>query len=206
MIRYVDIFDKLIFSKKKALNKEFCRHVIDKFEKDDRKYQGTTAEGVDLDMKISTDLLISPIEDWGEEDQVFYDSLRESIEEYKEMLDQINSELFHHVFHGELSDSGYQIQRTEIGGFYKWHHDYCIEPAGNRILTYLWYLNEVEEGGCTEFVNGKMIKPKTGKLILFPSTWTYFHQGNPPISNVKYLCTGWLYSKDNFFMELFSKR
>ena len=63
-----------------------------------------------------------------------------------------------------------------------------------RIITFLWYLNTVEEGGETEFFNGRIsIKPEKGKLLLFPSTWTYIHRGNMPISNDKYILTGWIY-------------
>ena len=37
------------------------------------------------------------------------------------------------------------------------------------------------------------IKPKKGRLLIFPSTWTYIHGGNTPISNDKYIVTGWFY-------------
>ena len=62
-----------------------------------------------------------------------------------------------------------------------------------RIVTFLFYLNDVEEGGETFFYNGK-VKPEAGKLILFPATWTYNHKGNMPISNDKYIVTGWFYN------------
>ena len=32
-----------------------------------------------------------------------------------------------------------------------------------------------------------------GKLLIFPATWTYMHRGNVPISEDKYIVTGWLY-------------
>jgi hypothetical protein len=53
----------------------------------------------------------------------------------------------------------------------------------------------VNEGGETEFFNGRIkIKPEKGKLLLFPSTWTFMHKGNTPISSNKYIVTGWLYA------------
>jgi hypothetical protein len=60
-----------------------------------------------------------------------------------------------------------------------------------RLLTFIWYLNDVTDGGETEFINGK-IKPKTGKLLIFPSSWNYYHKGNMPLSNDKYIITGWI--------------
>jgi hypothetical protein len=53
-------------------------------------------------------------------------------------------------------------------------------------------LNDVQDGGETIFMNCK-IKPKKGRLLIFPSTWTYIHGGNIPISNDKYILTGWYY-------------
>ena len=33
--------------------------------------------------------------------------------------------------------------------------------------------------------------PIIKELCLFPSDWTHLHRGNPPISNDKYIMTGW---------------
>jgi len=70
------------------------------------------------------------------------------------------------------------------------------DKLSHRIITYLWYLNDVEEGGETLFHNFK-IKPKTGSLLLFPATWTYKHSGAMPISNDKYIITGWVWINEN---------
>jgi hypothetical protein len=36
------------------------------------------------------------------------------------------------------------------------------------------------------------IKPKSGKLLIFPACWTYPHRGTMPISDDKYIITGWI--------------
>jgi Rps23 Pro-64 3,4-dihydroxylase Tpa1-like proline 4-hydroxylase len=93
-------------------------------------------------------------------------------------------------------DSGFQIQRyTKDVGLYNFHNDFHIDGRGFRSLTYLFYLNDVEEGGETEFYNGLKIKAERGKLIFFPSSWNYVHKGNMPLSSNKYIITGWVYSK-----------
>jgi hypothetical protein len=51
----------------------------------------------------------------------------------------------------------------------------------------------VENGGETEIWDDFKIKPETGKLLLFPSSWTFPHRGVMPISDNKYIITGWLY-------------
>jgi hypothetical protein len=60
-----------------------------------------------------------------------------------------------------------------------------------RMLAFIWYLNDVHEGGETEFLKGK-VTPKRGSLLIFPCSWTYLHKGNVPVSNNKYIITGWI--------------
>lgn len=87
-----------------------------------------------------------------------------------------------------------RIQRTDVGGgFHNWHFENTGCETSNRIVTFMMYLNDVEEGGETEFLYlHKRIKPKTGTLLIWPSTYSHTHRGNPPISNTKYIITGWL--------------
>ena len=92
-----------------------------------------------------------------------------------------------------VKDEGYSIQYMKNGDFYKWHTD---DPGGNaRFLSCIWYLNDVdgEDGGTTDFIFGKRIKPKQGSLLFFPSTWTYIHRAAPVKGNCeKYTCITWL--------------
>lgn len=61
------------------------------------------------------------------------------------------------------------------------------------MLSYILYLNDVEEGGETEFLYyGKRIKPTAGTLLLWPAGFTHVHRGNPPLSGEKYILTGWV--------------
>ena len=54
------------------------------------------------------------------------------------------------------------------------------------------YLNDVEEGGETEFLyQGVKLKPETGKLVIFPTSYMYPHRGNPIYKGEKYIITGW---------------
>ena len=88
----------------------------------------------------------------------------------------------------------YKIQRTDPGGGYHiWHCDSGDKPFARRVGTYLLYLNDVEEGGETEFLYlHKRISPKKGRLIIFPPNFPWTHRGNPPLSSTKYIMTGWM--------------
>lgn len=87
-----------------------------------------------------------------------------------------------------------KVQKTEIGeGYHVWHFESSARIASNRIMLYIMYLNDVEEGGETEFLYyPKRIKPKKGTITLIPAGFTHTHRGNPPISNEKYVVTGWI--------------
>ena len=85
-------------------------------------------------------------------------------------------------------------------GKYTYHNDFNIdyEKKRYRVVTFLWYLNDVEEGGQTEFWGGKhKIKAEKGKLILFPAAWNFPHRGCMPISDNKYIITNWFYVFEN---------
>lgn len=78
------------------------------------------------------------------------------------------------------------------------HNDVWNLQNARRFLVFFWYLNDVHEGGETEFYNLDKeikVKPKQGRLIMFPPIWTYLHAGLNPISNDKYIVGGYLHYK-----------
>ena len=88
-----------------------------------------------------------------------------------------------------------KIQRTVPGqGYHVWHHEHGTSGrAPRRLLAYSLYLNDVEEGGETEFLYQKVrFKPKMGQLLIWPAYFTHAHRGNQPLSGEKYLVTGWI--------------
>ena len=76
------------------------------------------------------------------------------------------------------------------------------EVGGQRTWTVLVYLNDVEEGGITEFGEaGISVKPRKGKIVFWnnllpsgtPNQFTV-HQGKPPRSGDKIVLTQWFRS------------
>lgn len=199
-----------------SLNNNICNKIIETFDKNTaNQYQGVCCGGgIHLETKVTMDLKVSNIHPKDlslEIDNILSQNLTEGIRKYAEYLESITYEnnidvsmaincnnLFHN---SEFKDTGYQIQRyVKNIGFFKWHHDCSFEMIDNKVfyraLTFIWYLNDVEEGGETEFLFGKL-KPKAGTLLLFPSNTLALHKGHTPISNDKYIITGWLYSYCN---------
>ena len=88
----------------------------------------------------------------------------------------------------------YKIQKTlPGGGYHVWHCENGEKHFMRRMGVYLMYLNDVEEGGETEFLYlSQRIKPKKGRLLIWPPNFPWTHRGNPPLSGEKYIMTGWM--------------
>lgn len=88
-----------------------------------------------------------------------------------------------------------KIQHTKPGeGYHVWHPENTgNNRQKNRFLVFTLYLNDVEEGGETEFLyQKKRFKPVRDRLLIFPAGFTHTHRGNPPLSGDKYILTGWV--------------
>ena len=69
----------------------------------------------------------------------------------------------------------FMVQKYKCNeGRYINHNDFSVEWSKNeyRVITYIFYLNDVNHGGETQFWNDEKVIPEKGKLVLFPS-WIY---------------------------------
>jgi prolyl 4-hydroxylase len=87
------------------------------------------------------------------------------------------------------------IQHYSPGdGFYAWHceRNSNVSPTVYRHLVFMTYLNDVEDGGETEFFYQNIkVKPKKGKTLIWPADWTHTHRGITSPTQEKYIITGW---------------
>lgn len=84
-----------------------------------------------------------------------------------------------------------------VGGYPHWHSENFPQmgshEALHRVLLYMFYLNDVDEGGETEFYyQNKLVKPQKGTMVIAPAGFTHTHKGNTPISSDKYIATSWI--------------
>ena len=88
-----------------------------------------------------------------------------------------------------------KIQKTlPTEGYHVWHieHGKGFDNEA-RAFVFSIYLNDVEDGGETEFLHfSKRVKPKTGRIVIWPAGFPYVHRGNPPLSGEKYILTSWM--------------
>ena len=109
--------------------------------------------------------------------------------EYYEFVDS-------RVFPSTHAFEQFRIKRYNTGGEDRFdtHVDVADYSSARRFLSFMFYLNDVSEGGETVF-RDKKITPKKGTLLVFPPLWMYPHRGNPPISNPKYIMSTYLHYK-----------
>jgi hypothetical protein len=80
------------------------------------------------------------------------------------------------------------------GGFHAWHSERTSskDPINKRHLVFMTYLNDVTDGGETQFYHQDIkIKPEKGLTVIWPVDWTYLHRGIPSPTQEKYIVTGW---------------
>ena len=89
------------------------------------------------------------------------------------------------------------IQKTQpCEGYHVFHSENLGWEGHSRTMAWMIYLNNVPEGGETEFLyQKKKFKPTTGTILIWPGGYTHLHRGNPPMST-KYIATGWIQSSN----------
>lgn len=90
-----------------------------------------------------------------------------------------------------------QKYNKQEGGYPYWHSEVYPESQHNealhRVLLWMIYLNDVEEGGTTDFYyQNRSIQPKAGTMVVAPAYFTHTHRGQVPVSNDKYILTSWM--------------
>jgi hypothetical protein len=180
-----------IYEFQNSLSSDECKNIINRFEEStDDHYQGRVGQNFteNVDVKKSTDMVISGKDKWKDADELFFTSLSKALSTVKKEFD---------FFYGPFKDIGYAVQRTKPGEYFHWHIDSGSHQFSDRQLVAIWYLNDVEgPGGETEFLNQDVkVKPEAGKLILFPPFWTHEHRGVTLQKGIKYIATTWIVFK-----------
>jgi len=195
----MNLMDKFIVEIPNFFPHELCKKMVEKFENDPRKFEAMMqypcGDHVVYREKFNSELPIGQLDDWNEINIEFLEYLKKATNEYlKTLYYNFDYDQEHHPYDMMFSikstaNDPLFIQRISRGKKYFWHCD--NSPNGKGFLQVIVYLNTLDfhEGGCTEFANGRMIRPEIGKVLLFPCSWTYPHQGNEVKTDHKYICT-----------------
>ena len=176
-------------------NTNLCDNIIEFFETNPSlQKKGISYSGLNPDIKDSIDLPVNPIDlenNNFNSVRKYMDHLNECYWEYLDLY-KLNKHF------EDLHIGPFNIQKYNQGGHFKlWHSERMNMSVSSRLFAWMTYLNDVEDGGETEFFYyGLKIKPIKGLTLIWPCEWTHLHKGS--ITNeIKYVITGWLHFPDN---------
>ena len=177
------------------IKKQVCDNLIKFFENSPDKQTGKMSIKGEIKefkkYKVSTDLIISPLDP----SKVFQDYLKElnkALEIYKNKYNHCS---FDKDFWTICETWNIQKYKPKEG-FFEFHSERTSVNTMGRHLVFMTYLNDVKDGGETEFFYQKLrVKPEKGLTIIWPADWTFTHKGITSPTENKYIATGW-YSFD----------
>lgn len=179
--RCIQVFDG-------AMTPEFCAQMIDSFDRM-KHLQVPNGRGYKrgLDGSAWTELNITPLAD-----PSFKGFFHAQIDEYLARYNQNLGLTIPVPSRPRIEDIRIKRYRPGTDEKFELHYD-AMDDKCNRYLVFLWYLNDVSEGGETEFCNlGLKVQARTGRLLMFPPYWMFQHAGLPPRSNDKYIVSTYL--------------
>ena len=196
----------LIFEIDDSLSREECENIIRMFEENtDKQYAGIVGshEGtrVDTSVKLTVDMSLHNCEGCDDVNHLLTSKVHEGLNKYLQYIDPEGTMYYFDRIFTNVTYNALLIHKyLKNKGHFYYHNDFSIDYVEGtrdkykyRILNYLFYLNDVEEGGETEFFSNTTVKPTCGKLLFFPSEWFYPHKGCVPLSSDKYVIAGWIY-------------
>jgi hypothetical protein len=170
-----------------ALESNICEFLINTFEQNSDKH-----ERIDNEKKPNfTQFNLTKYHELSEDTIKVHNYLIQKTLKYK---DDYYKFVDPRVFPEQHALEQFRIKKYNPDGLdqFDTHVDVLTHDSAKRFLSFLWYLNDVDDGGNTVFKE-IIIKPKTGTLIIFPPMWMYPHKGEPLVSNSKYIMSTYLH-------------
>ena len=206
--------ENFIYAKKNAISSELCNEFIENYKKDltldtkDRLSSPAEIDGeIKPNIKLSTDIGFNFHHPGWEEHEfgpllkTFIPILKENLNTYitKYLLQISNNgdgtRTFTYSQNPNETDIApiFNFQHYKPGeGFYDWHNERSSSEYANRVLVWMVFLNDIKNGGGTEFYHQKHTeKPEQGKMLIFSSEFIHTHRGQIAPSENKYILTGW---------------
>jgi len=174
-------------------NNKLCNEITNFFENNKNLQKpGVSGVGKNLKIKKTTDIYIYP----DNLKKTKFEILKQYIDElHKCFLDYQNQWSFLKSMLNTVYVPGFNIQKYSTGDhFASLHSERTTLNTLHRLFAWMTYLNDVDDGGETNFSHYKIrIKPETGKTLIWPAEWTHAHTGEILKSGTKYIVTGWLH-------------
>ena len=181
-------------------NDELCKKIITFFEENKVMQEsgavGSVGAANQTSAKKTTDITINPSDLKDIKFKCLNDYINELNKCFSDYQDQWK---FLKDMIPEPHVGSFNIQKYSQGDhFSRIHTERSSLATSHRILAWMTYLNDVDDGGTTNFTHyGVKIKPEIGKTLIWPSEWTHAHSGEILNSGTKYIVTGWIHFPHN---------
>ena len=172
---------------------DLCNEIINFFEENKNlQRDGVSGSGKNLEIKKTTDIVVNANDLKNEKFKClnkYINNLFESFKDYQNQWPFLKSIV------KEVHIGKFNIQKYSPGGhFAKVHTERSSISSSHRLFAWMTYLNNVEDGGTTNFSHYNIeIKPEIGKTLIWPAEWTHAHNGKILNNGVKYIVTGWMH-------------
>ena len=180
-------------------NDNLCKEIIRFFNENEKlQKNGTTFSGTNFNYKKTTDISINPNDLKNDKYKCFNSYIDEL---YKCFIDYQLQWPFLKSVVKNVDIGAFNVQKYSKGDhFSEVHSERSSLPQSDRLFAWMTYLNDVDDGGKTNFAHYDIkIKPEIGKTLIWPAEWTHAHSGEILNNGEKYIITGWMnfpYSKE----------
>ena len=181
-----------------VFSEDYCNNLISLFENNQKKhFIGETFAGINPSTKTTKEIDLNNFSDFCNNSfaEILNTNLVQYLEEYSSDIVGNRWEV-NHLFNVSTAYHFFKMQKykKKEGHYIALHQERDAQFGGkDRVFTFMLYLNDVGEGGVTNFpLQKKSVKPKCGTLVIWPAGFPYLHNGEMPISNNKYIITTWL--------------
>jgi len=183
MDNYIKVYDDVI-------DETSCKELIKKFEDAHETFE--TVHQEDDGSAISFEQINLLVQGWSDVQKGLLELFQDYIVHYK-----IDCNVYDKMWPKTYGYEAVRMKRYLNNEYDRFdpHVDVMDHESARRFLAFFVYLNDVEEGGETKFLNINKpgtyipytVEPKRGRLLMFPPTWQYYHAGLKPVSGYKYI-------------------
>ena len=169
--------ENFIYTKENCLNKELCNKIIEYFEKNIAIKSKTKSKNCNT---------------------MFFSLNSNKLEFEAKIIKLLKSEIDNYVnLYGRFI-AGYNKKEVYANNFFikkiqkNTKNGYIPHSLSgdNKLITFVFYLNTVDQEKHDILVDNINIDPKEGMLLLFPSDWTFPYQLNSSLNDDKYILKG----------------
>tara|TARA_B100001093_G_C26706108_1_gene961287 strand:+ start:474 stop:1049 length:576 start_codon:yes stop_codon:yes gene_type:complete len=171
------------------ISEKVCDNIVKHFKANKQAWvQGLVGEKdgrVDKKIKESYELPIN----YDRSEQPFYDyriELQNCLDSYIKKYPEINS-LTRFAINTDYKIQYYKKEQ----GFKTWHSEVMTKSSCDRVLVFMTYLNDVEDGGTIFKYQNITMPAKKGLTVIWPAHFSHVHKGQITNKGEKYIVTGW---------------